>query len=95
MLDDRSLATGLVAVQGPRSLDILGPLTELDLDAIRYYGIAEGVVAGIPAQVARTGYTGEDGFELFVDVDRAGEAVGRAARGGAPARAGAGGPRGA
>ncbi len=73
MLDDRSLATGLVAVQGPRSLDILGPLTELDLDAIRYYGIAEGVVAGIPAQVARTGYTGEDGFELFVDVDRAGE----------------------
>ncbi len=73
VLDDRSLATGLVAVQGPRSLDILGPLTDLDLGAIRYYGIAEGVVAGIPAQVARTGYTGEDGFELFVDVDRAGE----------------------
>jgi aminomethyltransferase len=73
VLDDRSLATGLVAVQGPRSLDILGPLTELDLDAIRYYGIADGVVAGVPAQVARTGYTGEDGFELFVDVDRAGE----------------------
>ena len=73
VLDDRSLATGLVAVQGPRSLDILGPLTDLDLDALRYYGIAEGVVAGIPAQVARTGYTGEDGFELFVDVDRAGE----------------------
>jgi aminomethyltransferase len=73
VLDDRSLATGLVAVQGPRSLDILGPLTDLDLGAIRYYGIAESVVAGIPAQVARTGYTGEDGFELFVDVDQAGE----------------------
>ena len=43
VLDDRSLATGLVAVQGPRSLDILGPLTDLDLAAIRYYGIAEGV----------------------------------------------------
>ena len=61
VLDDRSLATGLVAVQGPRSLDILGPLTELDLAAIRYYGIAEGVVAGIPprsrapATPARTG----------------------------------------
>ncbi len=73
VLDDRSLATGLVAIQGPRSLDILGPLTELDLGAIRYYGIAEGIVAGIPVQVARTGYTGEDGFELFVDVDRVGE----------------------
>src|SRR6185369_16613097 len=73
VLDDRSLATGLVAVQGPRSLDILSPLTDLDLSAIKYYGIADGDVAGIPAQVARTGYTGEDGFELFVDVERAGE----------------------
>jgi len=74
VLDDRSLATGLVAVQGPRSIDILQPLASLDLAAIPYYGIAEGIVAGIPAQIARTGYTGEDGFELFVDVDRAGEA---------------------
>jgi aminomethyltransferase len=73
VLDDRSLATGLVAVQGPRAVDIVQPLTDLDLRAIRYYGIAEGTVAGIAAQVARTGYTGEDGFELFVDVDRAGE----------------------
>jgi aminomethyltransferase len=74
VLDDRSLATGLVAIQGPRSLEILQPLAGVDLASIRYYGIAEGVVAGIPAQVARTGYTGEDGFELFVDVERAGEA---------------------
>ncbi|HEY6570608.1 MAG TPA: glycine cleavage system aminomethyltransferase GcvT [Candidatus Limnocylindrales bacterium] len=73
VLDDRSLATGLVAIQGPRSIDILGPLTSLDIGAIRYYGIAEGVVAGMPVQVARTGYTGEDGFELFADVDRVGE----------------------
>ena len=74
ILDDRSLATGLVAIQGPRSIEILQPLVDVDLQAIRYYGIAEGHVIGIPAQVARTGYTGEDGFELFVDVDRAGEA---------------------
>jgi aminomethyltransferase len=74
VLDDQSLATGLVAIQGPRSVDILQPLADIDLAAIRYYGIAEGTVAGIPVQVARTGYTGEDGFELFVDVDRAGEA---------------------
>ena len=73
VLDDRSLATGLVAIQGPRSLDILAPLTVLDLSSIRYYAIEDGEVAGIPAHVARTGYTGEDGFELFVDVDRAGE----------------------
>jgi aminomethyltransferase len=67
ILDDRSLATALVAVQGPAARGILAPLTALDLDAIRYYGIAEGAVAGIPALVARTGYTGEDGFEVFVD----------------------------
>jgi aminomethyltransferase len=73
VLDDRSLATGLVAIQGPRSLDILAPLTVLDLSSIRYYAIEDGEVAGIPAHVARTGYTGEDGFELFVDVDRAAE----------------------
>jgi aminomethyltransferase len=74
VLDDRSLATGLVAIQGPRSVEILQPLVDVDLAAIRYYGIAEGSVAGIPALIARTGYTGEDGFELFVDVDHAGEA---------------------
>ncbi len=70
VLDDHSLATGLVAVQGPRSLEVLGPLTGLDLPGIRYYGIAEGEVAGVPALVARTGYTGEDGFEVFAEVDR-------------------------
>ncbi len=73
ILDDRSLATGLVAIQGPRALDALRPLTDVDLDALRYYAIAEGQVAGIPALVARTGYTGEDGFEVFVDTAQTGE----------------------
>jgi len=73
VLDDRSLATALVAIQGPRSVEIVRPLTDVDLDALRYYAIAEGTVAGIPALVARTGYTGEDGFEVFVDTARAGE----------------------
>ncbi len=67
VLDDRALATGLLAVQGPRAIDVLGPLTDLDLGTLRYYAIAEGTVAGIPALVARTGYTGEDGFEVFVE----------------------------
>ena len=67
VLDDRSLATSLVAIQGPRAAEILAPLTDVDLDGLRYYAIAEGQVAGVPALVARTGYTGEDGFEVFVD----------------------------
>jgi aminomethyltransferase len=73
VLDDHSLATGLVAVQGPRSVDVMRPLTDVDLASLRYYGIAEGHVAGIPGHVARTGYTGEDGFEVFVDIGRTGE----------------------
>ena len=71
VLDDRSLATALCAVQGPRSVDIVGPITDIDLGALRYYAIAEGHVASIPALVARTGYTGEDGFEIFVENARA------------------------
>ncbi len=67
VLDDRSLATALIAIQGPAARGILAPLAAVDLAAIRYYGIGEGSVAGVPALVARTGYTGEDGFELFVD----------------------------
>jgi aminomethyltransferase len=67
-LDDHSLATGLVAIQGPLSARILGPLTDVALGELHYYTIAEGHVAGIEAMVARTGYTGEDGFEVFADV---------------------------
>jgi aminomethyltransferase len=73
VLDDRSLATALCAVQGPKSAAILQPLTGVDLAALRYYAIAEGEVAGIPALVARTGYTGEDGFEVFAEWGRATE----------------------
>jgi aminomethyltransferase len=62
-------ATGdyaLVAIQGPEAAGILAPLAGgLDLGAIRYYAGAFGVVAGRRAWVARTGYTGEDGFEVF------------------------------
>ena len=73
VLDDRSLATGLLAVQGPRAVETLAPLTDVDLGALRYYAAAEGKVAGIDALVARTGYTGEDGFEVFVDTARTAE----------------------
>ena len=67
VLDDRSLATGLLAVQGPRAAEVLAPLTDVDLAGLRYYAAVEGSVAGVPGLIARTGYTGEDGFEIFVD----------------------------
>ncbi len=70
-LDDASLRTALLAVQGPRAKAILAPLTDVDLDALRYYAIAPGRAADVAAHVARTGYTGEDGFELFVAWDDA------------------------
>ena len=73
VLDDRSLAMGLVAIQGPRSVEVLRPHTDVDLDQLKYYAIAEGTVGGISALVARTGYTGEDGFEVFADSGRIGE----------------------
>jgi len=55
----------LIAVQGPEAAGILSSLTPLDLGAMKYYAGAFGSVAGAPAWVARTGYTGEDGFEVF------------------------------
>jgi aminomethyltransferase len=72
VLDDRSLATAMVAIQGPLAVAIMAPLTGLVLAGLPYYGIAEGSVAGVSALVARTGYTGEDGFEVIVDVAGAG-----------------------
>ncbi|MFV0127665.1 glycine cleavage system aminomethyltransferase GcvT [Streptomyces sp. HMX112] len=64
--DDRD-AYALLAVQGPESPGILASLTDADLDGLKYYAGLPGTVAGVPALIARTGYTGEDGFELFVE----------------------------
>jgi aminomethyltransferase len=65
-LEDRSDELGLLALQGPRAQQILDPLTDANLDDIAYYHFAEGMVAGCAATISRTGYTGEDGFELYV-----------------------------
>jgi len=59
--------TALLALQGPRALEILQPLASLRLSELRYYGFGRGEIDGIPALVSRTGYTGEDGFELYVE----------------------------
>ena len=54
-----------LAVQGPKALDTVRKLTPVDLAAIRYYWFTDGEVCGVPARIARTGYTGEDGFEIY------------------------------
>jgi len=56
----------LLAIQGPAAAGVLQTLTEIDLAEIKYYRFAPGEVAGIRATVSRTGYTGEDGFEIYV-----------------------------
>ncbi len=63
---DRSDEFGLLALQGPKAQAILEQLTDTDLDAIGFYRFREGSVAGRHAIISRTGYTGEDGFELYV-----------------------------
>ncbi|MEU0028408.1 glycine cleavage system aminomethyltransferase GcvT [Streptomyces sp. NPDC006335] len=68
--DDRD-AYALIAVQGPKSPGILASVTDADLDGLKYYAGLPGTVAGVPALIARTGYTGEDGFELFVKPEHA------------------------
>jgi len=81
-LDDRSDRVALVAPQGPNAAALLAELTTLDLDTIGNYRSADGIVAGIECLVARTGYTGEDGFELFCDARRARELWGALASAG-------------
>jgi aminomethyltransferase len=70
-LRNRSDDYALIAVQGPRALAMLQPLTSLDLSSVRRYWSAPGEVAGVHALMARTGYTGEDGFELFIPAEAA------------------------
>jgi aminomethyltransferase len=60
-----------IAVQGPRALEALQKLTEVPLASIAYYHFKDGEVSGTPARIARTGYTGEDGFEVYVAPEQA------------------------
>jgi aminomethyltransferase len=71
VIEDQSDATALVAIQGPRASAILQALTAVDLAAIPYYWFARGMVLGGEALLSRTGYTGEDGFEVYVPTERA------------------------
>lgn len=62
---DRSDDYAQIAVQGPRAVGLVQRLTPTDLSKVGTYRFAEGTVAGIPCLISRTGYTGEDGFELY------------------------------
>jgi aminomethyltransferase len=64
---DESDSYALLALQGPRALAILEPLASPGVSALRYYGFLRGEVAGVPALISRTGYTGEDGFEIYLE----------------------------
>jgi aminomethyltransferase len=64
-----SEGTGLVAVQGPKAEALVGRLADRDITAIGYYRFARGTVADVPTVISRTGYTGEDGFELYAPAD--------------------------
>jgi aminomethyltransferase len=61
----------MIAVQGPRAEAIVAPLSDARLQDLGYYRFAHGKVLGIPCLISRTGYTGEDGYELFFDAKRA------------------------
>jgi aminomethyltransferase len=64
-ITDRSDDYALLAIQGPKASAIVQSLTGAKLDLIKYYHFGEGTVAGIHCMISRTGYTGEDGFELY------------------------------
>ena len=69
---DDSENTTLIALQGPKSIDILNPfVSDLDVVDISFFRFVVDEVAGIPAAISRTGYTGEIGFELYVKADSA------------------------
>lgn len=81
---DRTADYALIAVQGPRAAAIVASLTSTDLDQVRYYASYQATIAGSEALLARTGYTGEDGFEIFVGPQEAAplwEALTEAGRG--------------
>jgi len=80
----RSEEFAQIAVQGPLALEILAPLTGIDLRKMKYYWFAQGKFTDAEALVSRTGYTGEDGFEIYLDPRRARQAWQRIMEAGQP-----------
>jgi aminomethyltransferase len=70
-ITDRSGETALIAVQGPNAVHVIGAVCDADLDSLKYYASVPAKVADYDVLLARTGYTGEDGFELYLRADGA------------------------
>jgi aminomethyltransferase len=69
-VEDISDRTGMIAIQGPDAVAIVQSLTDASLSDMPYFSWQQATVAGIPAMLARTGYTGEDGFEFYTAIDQ-------------------------
>jgi aminomethyltransferase len=70
-IEDESETTAALALQGPTSAAILREVCDIDVDALRYFRVATGRLAGVPVDVSRTGYTGDLGYEIWLPHDRA------------------------
>ena len=64
-VEDQSEELAMIAIQGPASVDTVAPLVSGDAAALKYYSFYRGTVCDVPAMISRTGYTGEDGYELY------------------------------
>lgn len=70
-LDNVSSEIGQIAVQGPMAEKVMAPIAASDLSGLGYYRAVDSTVAGVPCLISRTGYTGEDGFEIYADASTA------------------------
>lgn len=70
-VENTSAQTAQLAIQGPQSEPLLQKLCDVSLSDLKYYNFLQGQVEGVPAIIARTGYTGEDGFEIYFDTSQA------------------------
>ena len=70
-MDDVTESTAMIALQGPQAIEVLGRISPFDLSTLRFFASANTTAGGIDAFVGRTGYTGEDGFELTVKAEDA------------------------
>ena len=69
MIKDISDFVGLLAIQGPKSRRLLNEISNIEINEIEFYRFKNGSVNGIDAMVSRTGYTGELGYEIYVNSD--------------------------
>ena len=70
-IDDVSDALAALALQGPTSRDVLRAVSDVDVDGLAFFRLADGYIGDIPATISRTGYTGDLGYEIWVDAAHA------------------------